>query len=43
MSDHLQTREQQRKRARAVKTAWLLGFIALTIFATFIAAAVIGR
>ncbi|GMR14482.1 MAG: hypothetical protein BMS9Abin30_0084 [Gammaproteobacteria bacterium] len=43
MSDDLQAREQQRKRAQAVKTAWLLGFIALAIFATFIGVAVIGR
>ncbi len=35
--------EQQRKRAQAVKTAWVLGIIAMAIFATFIGSAVIGR
>jgi len=34
---------QQRKRARALKTAWILGIIAFTIFAVFIGAAVTGR
>jgi len=43
MSDNLQSNELQHKRARAVKTAWVLGFIALTIFAAFIGAAVTGR
>lgn len=43
MSNSLQSNEQQRQRARAVKTAWLLGFIALAIFTAFIAAAVTGR
>jgi hypothetical protein len=35
--------ELQRKRAKAVRTAWVLGFIALAIFATFISSAIIGR
>jgi len=39
MRDNLPTREQQRKQAQAVKTAWVLGFIALAVFATFIGAA----
>jgi hypothetical protein len=43
MSDKLQSREQQRKQNQAVKTAWVLGFIALAIFATFIGAAVMGN
>ena len=43
MSDNNPSNELQRKRAKAVKTAWILGFIALTIFATFIGSAVIGR
>jgi len=43
MSDNPQSREQQRKQARAVKTAWVLGFIAVAIFATFIGAAVVGH
>jgi hypothetical protein len=34
---------QQRKRAQAVKTAWILGFIAFAIFAAFIGTAVTGR
>jgi len=43
MSDDPQSREQQRKQARAIKTAWVLGFIALAIFATFIGSAVMGH
>jgi len=43
MNEDIQSRELQRKRARAVKTAWILGFIAVAIFATFIGSAVIGR
>ena len=43
MNDDPQSRELQRKRARAVKTAWVLGFIAVAIFAAFIGSAVIGR
>jgi len=43
MGDNPQSREQQRKRAQAVKTAWVLGFIAFAIFAAFIGAAVTGR
>ena len=35
--------ELQHKRAQAVKTAWVLGIIAMAIFATFIGSAVIGR
>jgi hypothetical protein len=35
--------ELKRKRTQAVRTAWVLGFIALAIFATFIGSAVIGR
>jgi hypothetical protein len=35
--------ELQRKRAKAVKTAWILGIIAVAIFATFIGSAIIGR
>ncbi len=33
----------KRQRAHAVKTAWVLGFIALAIFAAFIGSAVVGR
>ena len=43
MSDNNPSNELQRKRAQAVKTAWILGFIAIAIFATFIGSAVIGR
>ncbi len=35
--------ELQNKRAQAVKTAWILGIIALAIFATFVGSAVLGR
>jgi len=43
MNDNLQSQELQQKRARAVRTAWLLGFIAVAIFLTFIGSAVLGR
>lgn len=43
MSNDIQSVELKRKRAQAVRTAWVLGFIAVAIFATFIISAVIGR
>ena len=43
MIDNHQADELQTKRAKAVKTAWVLGIIAMAIFATFIGSAVIGR
>ena len=43
MNDDLQSQELQQKRARAVKTAWVLGFIAVAIFVTFIGSAIFGR
>jgi len=43
MSDSHQPDELRRKRAQAVKTAWILGIIAIAIFASFIGSAVIGR
>jgi hypothetical protein len=43
MNNDTQSRDIQKKRASAVRTAWALGFIALAIFATFIGSAVIGR
>jgi hypothetical protein len=43
MNDQTQSDELRRKRAGAVKTAWVLGAIALLIFATFIGSAIIGR
>jgi len=43
MIDNRQADEIQHKRAQAVKTAWVLGIIAMAIFATFIGSAIIGR
>jgi len=43
MIDNHQPDELRQKRARAAKTALVLGIIALAIFATFIGSAVIGR
>jgi len=43
VNDDTQSTELKRKRAQAVRTAWVLGFIAVAIFATFIISAVIGR
>jgi hypothetical protein len=43
MKDGGQTDDLRRKRAQAVKTAVVLGIIALAIFAAFIGSAVIGR
>lgn len=43
MQSDTQQRELQQKRANARRTAWVLGFIALAIFATFIGSAVIGH
>ena len=43
MIDNHQPDELQHKRAQAVKTAWVLGIIAMAIFATFIGSAIIGR
>ena len=42
-SDNIQANELKQKRAKAVKTALVLGVIALAIFATFIGSAIIGR
>lgn len=43
MNDDLQTADIKRQRAKAARTALILGLIALTIFAAFIGSAVIGR
>ncbi len=43
MNDDSQANELKRKRARAVRTAWVLGFIAVAIFVTFIGSAIFGR
>lgn len=43
MNENLKAEELRRKRAQAVKTAWVLGIIAMSIFAIFIGSAIIGR
>jgi len=43
MNDDLQPHELQQKRAKAVRTALILGFVALAIFVTFIGSAIFGR
>jgi hypothetical protein len=43
MDEPLNADQLSRQRKQAVKTAWVLGIIALAIFATFIGSAVIGR
>lgn len=43
MTDKQEPNDIRIKRAKAVKTAWVLGIIAIAIFATFIGSAVIGR
>ena len=43
MDEPLNADQVSRQRKQAVKTAWVLGIVALVIFATFIASAVIGR
>jgi len=43
MNEDFQKRELQQKRAKAVKTALVLGFIAVAIFVTFIGSAIFGR
>ena len=41
--DDISAHELHQKRTRARRTAWILGAIALAIFATFIGSAVLGR
>jgi hypothetical protein len=43
MNRNQESDEIRQKRSQAVKTAWVLGIIAMTIFATFIGSAIIGR
>jgi hypothetical protein len=43
MSDDVQAQILKRQRAKAVRTAWVLGIIAVAIFATFVGSAIIGR
>ncbi|MGB5487867.1 MAG: hypothetical protein WBN06_10800 [Lysobacterales bacterium] len=43
MNENQRSDELQHKRSNAVRTAWVLGIIAMAIFATFIGSAIIGR
>ena len=43
MHSDMSAQELRQKRTRARRTALILGFIALAIFATFIGSAVLGR
>ena len=43
MINDIQSQEIRQKRARAVKTALLLGAISLAIFAAFIGSAILGH
>jgi len=43
MHEDISQQELRYKRAQARRTAWLLGIIALAIFATFIGSAVLGH
>lgn len=43
MSDDQQPQDLKRQRSQAVRTAWVLGIIAMAIFAIFIGSAIIGR
>ena len=43
MNENDTSEELRKKRAQAVRTAVVLGIIAVAIFATFIGSAVIGR
>ena len=43
MNENHESNELRQKRAQAVKTALVLGIIAVAIFATFIGSAIIGR
>jgi hypothetical protein len=43
MHKDISAQELRHKRTQARRTAWVLGFIALAIFATFIGSAVLGR
>jgi len=43
MKDNSKSDQINRQRAQAVKTAWIVGIIAILIFATFIGSAVIGH
>jgi len=43
MNNDSQANQLKRKRAQAVRTAWILGFIAVAIFVTFIGSAIFGR
>jgi len=43
MKQHSKSDQLNRQRAQAVKTAWVVGIIAILIFAAFIGSAVIGH
>jgi len=43
MNGNPQRDQISRQRAQAVKTAWIVGIIAVLIFATFVGSAVIGH
>jgi len=43
MNNEIQPADLKRQRAKAVRTALVLGVIAVTIFAIFIGSAVVGR
>jgi len=43
MNEHPKPDQLSRQRAQAVKTAWIVGIIAILIFATFVGSAVIGH
>jgi hypothetical protein len=43
MKEDHQSSELRNKRAQAVRTAWVLGVIAVAIFAAFVISAIIGR
>ena len=43
MQSDMTTQDLQARRAKAVRTAIILGLVALAIFATFIGSAVIGN
>ena len=43
MNNNHQQEDLRHRRAQAVRTAWILGLIALAIFATFIGSAILGR
>jgi len=43
MDENHKPDQLRRQRAQAVKTAWVVGIIAILIFATFVGSAIIGH